>query len=312
MKVLVAEDDAVSRRILEVFLDKLGYEVVVSTNGAEALDLLQKPDAPRIAILDWMMPGTDGLEVCRQLRQRGAESYVYILLVTAKTQQQDIIEGLEGGADDYLTKPYNIHELKARLRAGLRVVELQAQLMAARDGFEFQATHDALTGLLNRQGILERLDTEMARAGRERKPVGIVMADLDHFKKINDAHGHLAGDAVLREAASRMRSAVRAYDHIGRYGGEEFLVVLPGCGEQGALQQAERLRVCVSESPIATPEAPFQATLSLGVACMEPGQNQTGLLQAADEALYRAKRNGRDRIEAATFSTSTSSKSTGS
>ena len=312
MKVLVAEDDAVSRRILEVFLDKLGYEVVVSTNGAEALDLLQKPDAPRIAILDWMMPGTDGLEVCRQLRQRGAESYVYILLVTAKTQQQDIIEGLEGGADDYLTKPYNIHELKARLRAGLRVVELQAQLMAARDGFEFQATHDALTGLLNRQGILERLDTEMARAGRERKPVGIVMADLDHFKKINDAHGHLAGDAVLREAASRMRSAVRAYDHIGRYGGEEFLVVLPGCGEQGALQQAERLRVCVSESPIATPGAPFQATLSLGVACMEPGQNQTGLLQAADEALYRAKRNGRDRIEAATFSTSTSSKSTGS
>ena len=299
MKVLIAEDDAVSRRILEVFLEKLGYEVVVATNGAEALEVLQKPESPRVAILDWMMPGTDGLEVCRQIRQRGPESYVYVLLVTAKTQQQDIIEGLEGGADDYLTKPYNIHELRARLRAGLRIVELQAQLMEARDGFQFQATHDSLTGLLNRQGILERLDTELARAGRDQKSVGIVMADLDHFKKVNDTHGHLAGDAVLREAASRMRTAVRVYDHIGRYGGEEFLVVLPGCSEEGMVQQAERLRACVSQSPIATPEAPLQVTLSLGAACAAPGMNQMDLLRAADEALYRAKRNGRDRIEVA-------------
>ena len=307
MKVLIAEDDAVSRRILEVFLERLGYEVVVATNGAEALDVLQRPAAPRMVILDWMMPGTDGLEVCRQLRRRGPESYVYILLVTAKTQQQDIIDGLEGGADDYLTKPYNIHELKARLRAGLRVVELQAQLMEARDGFQFQAIHDLLTGLLNRQGILERLNAELARAGRDQKPVSIVMADLDHFKKINDAHGHLAGDAVLREAASRMRSAVRVYDDIGRYGGEEFLVVLPGCAEEGALQQAERLRACISESPIVTPEALLAVTLSLGVACGVPGQDQRSLLLAADEALYRAKRNGRDRIEAAAFSESTGS-----
>lgn len=304
MKVLIAEDDAVSRRILEVFLEKLGYEVVVTTNGAEALEALQKPEAPRMAILDWMMPGTDGMEVCRQIRQRGPESYVYVLLVTAKTQQQDIIDGLEGGADDYLTKPYNIYELKARLRAGLRVVELQAQLMEARDGFQFQATHDVLTGLLNRQGILEQLDTELARASRDQRQIGIVMSDLDYFKKINDAHGHLAGDAVLRQVASRMRSVVRVYDHIGRYGGEEFLVVLPGCAEEGALHQAERLRACVSASPIVTSEARFPVTLSLGVASAAPGQNQMDLLRVADEALYRAKRNGRDRIEMATFSES--------
>ena len=307
MKVLIAEDDAVSRRILEVFLDKLGYEVIVATNGAEALELLRKPDAPRVAILDWMMPGTDGLEVCRQIRRRGAESYVYILMVTAKTQQQDIIDGLEGGADDYLTKPYNIHELKARLRAGLRVVELQAQLMEARDGFRFQATHDALTGLLNRQGILEQLDTELARSSRDGKPVAIAIADLDHFKRINDTHGHLAGDAVLREAARRMRAAVRVYDYIGRYGGEEFLVVLPGCDGEGMQQQAERLRTCVGGSPIVTAEAPLAVTLSVGVACADPGKNQMELLQAADEALYRAKRNGRDRIEAAVFSESAGS-----
>ena len=307
MKVLIAEDDAVSRRVLEVFLYKLGYEVVVTTNGAEALEALQKPASPRIAILDWMMPGTDGLEVCRQLRQRSAEAYVYVLLVTAKTQQQDIIEGLEGGADDYLTKPYNIHELRARLRAGLRVVELQRQLMESRDGFQFQAIHDFLTGLLNRQGILGRLDAELARAVREKNSVGIVMADLDHFRKINDTHGHLAGDAVLREAANRLRAAVRAYDHVGRYGGEEFLAVLPGCSEEGLLRQAERLRACVSESPIVTPEAPLQITLSLGVRCAAPGETQTDVLRSADEALYRAKRNGRDRIELAVFSESTGS-----
>lgn len=304
MKVLIAEDDAVSRRILEAFLGKLGYEVVVTTNGAEALERLRQPAAPRVAILDWMMPGTDGLEVCRQIRKRGPESYVYVLLVTSKAQRQDIVEGLEGGADDYLTKPYNIHELKARLRAGLRIVELQTQLLEARDGFQFQATHDSLTGLMNRQGILERLDKELARAARQQSPVSIAMADLDHFKKINDTHGHLAGDAVLREAASRMRASVRVYDHIGRYGGEEFLVVLPGCPEEGAVQQGERLRACVSASPIVTPEGPVRVTLSLGVASAGPDQTQMELLQAADDALYRAKRNGRDRIETAAFSRS--------
>ena len=302
MKVLIAEDDAVSRHILEVFLDKLGYEVVVARDGAEALEMLQNPGAPRMAILDWMMPGKDGLEVCRQLRQRGPESYVYILLVTAKAQEQDIVEGLESGADDYLTKPYSIHGLKARLRAGLRIVELQAQLIEARDNFQFQATHDSLTGLWNRHGILERLDTELARAGRDKTSVGIVMADLDHFKKINDTYGHLAGDSVLREVASRMRSAIRAYDHVGRYGGEEFLVVLPGCAEEGALRQGERLRACFNESPIVTSEAPLQVTLSLGVACAGLGQDKRDLLLAADEALYRAKRNGRDRIELAVAS----------
>ena len=302
MKVLIAEDDAVSRRILEVFLDKLGYEVVVARDGTEALEMLQNPGAPRVAILDWMMPGTDGLEVCRQLRQRGPESYVYILLVTAKAQEQDIVEGLESGADDYLTKPYNIHGLKARLRAGFRIVELQAQLIEARDNFQFQATHDSLTGLWNRQGILERLDTELARAGRDKTSVGIMMADLDHFKRINDTYGHLAGDSVLREVASRMRSGIRAYDHVGRYGGEEFLGVLPGCAEAGALRQAERLRACFNESPIVTSETPLQVTLSLGVACAGLGQDKRDLLLAADEALYRAKRNGRDCIELAAAS----------
>jgi len=297
MKILIAEDETISRRILEVFLDTLGYEAVVATNGQEALEMLQGSAAPRLAILDWMMPQMDGIDVCRELRKRGPEHYVYVLLVTAKTQQQDIVEGLEAGADDYLVKPYSIHELRARLRAGLRIVELQAQLMQARDNFEFQATHDSLTGIWNREGIVQVLNRELARSDRQNNSVSIVMADLDHFKKINDTYGHLTGDCVLREAANRMRANSRVYDHVGRYGGEEFLVVLPGCSEEGALLQAERLRSCISETPIVTPEAPLRVTLSLGVACAGPRLEQKELLAAADQALYRAKRNGRDRVE---------------
>ncbi len=299
MRILVAEDDPLSRHLLEAFLVKWGYEVIVAADGVEARRVLQHDNAPNLALLDWMMPGTDGVEICREVRKRAAEPYTYILLVTAKGQKQDILEGLEAGADDYLAKPFDPQELRARLRVGRRILELQEQLIQAREELRAQATHDPLTGLWNRTAILETLQRELDRAERQRTPVAVFMADLDHFKQINDTYGHLAGDAVLREVSRRMRTTIRSYDAIGRYGGEEFLIVTPGCDVTTALKLAERVRSCVSREPIDVAGGTFSATLSLGVAASSEAGDADQLVRDADAALYRAKNAGRNRVELA-------------
>ncbi len=299
MRILVAEDDPISRHLLEAFLVKWGYEVIVAADGVEARRVLQHDNAPNLALLDWMMPGTDGVEICREVRKRAAEPYTYILLVTAKGQKQDILEGLEAGADDYLAKPFDPQELRARLRVGRRILELQEQLIQAREELRAQATHDPLTGLWNRTAILETLQRELDRAERQRTPVAVFMADLDHFKQINDTYGHLAGDAVLREVSRRMRTTIRSYDAIGRYGGEEFLIVTPGCDVTTALKLAERVRSCVSREPIDVAGGTFPATLSLGVAASSEAGDADQLVRDADAALYRAKNAGRNRVELA-------------
>ena len=299
MRVLIAEDDSISRRVLETFLVKWGYEVLVARDGSEAWALLQDESAPTLAILDWMMPGMDGVEICQRVRKRASQPYVYLLLLTAKGGKQDIVEALEGGADDYLTKPFDAAELKARLRAATRILDLQQQLISARDSLRIQATHDPLTGLWNRSGIFEIMRREIERAQREKTSLGVLMTDIDHFKRINDTHGHLAGDAVLREVASRLLHAVRPYDSVGRYGGEEFLIIVPGCNVDSAIRQAERLRGSIGGEPIALGSGESTlVTLSLGIAATADLSTDSNLLlQVADAALYRAKRNGRNRIE---------------
>jgi len=299
MNVLIADDDVVSRRLLQVSLGQAGYQVETAANGAEALRALQESDRHRLAVLDWMMPEMDGVEVCRAVRKLAREPYIYIILLTAKERQNDIVEGLEAGADDYITKPFDLHELKARLRAGNRILELQEQLVSARDELRVRATHDSLTGLWNRGAILETLKNEMARSVRESTQLSIILADIDYFKRVNDTHGHQAGDAVLREVARRMQASVRVYDSVGRYGGEEFLIVSPGCGLSEAVNQAERLRRSVAAEEISVPGGQrLAATMSFGVATITPELKEHGdLLRAADEALYIAKKNGRNRVE---------------
>jgi two-component system cell cycle response regulator len=301
VRVLIADDDNVNRRILESFLEKWGYEVQAATDGDEAWQMLQAEDAPRLVILDWMMPGLDGAQVCREVRKRNERAYTYILLLTAKFQKKDILEGLEAGADDYLTKPFDSAELRARLRTGRRILELQEELLQARDRLQYQASHDSMTGIWNHAAILEILNAEMARSRREDLSLGIVMLDLDHFKDVNDRYGHLAGDSVLREAARRMRARLRPYDTIGRYGGEEFLIVFPGCDRDCAMRQAERLRLAISEAPMDVPEGKIPITVSLGVSLVHGKDNLevAELMRATDLALYRAKELGRDRVEAA-------------
>lgn len=301
MKALVADDDPVARRLLQSLLRKWGYEVIVAQDGAEAWQALQAEHSPRLALLDWMMPGKDGVEVCREARKRVAQPYVYMLLLTSKDNKRDVIDGLESGADDYLTKPFHPEELEARIRVGRRILDLEDNLVAAREALQFKATHDALTGLWNRAAILDILSRELPRALREGGSLGVLLADLDHFKLVNDTHGHLTGDEVLRETARRLTGAVRVYDAVGRYGGEEFLILIPGCDATATRDRAEHLRGALGNRPFENAGSEIRLTLSVGAVSSGEWREAApdALLRAADAALYRAKSAGRDRVEMA-------------
>jgi two-component system, cell cycle response regulator len=295
-RVLVAEDDAMFRRILQSWLENWGYQVTLAGDGARAWEILQREFPPQLLILDWMMPAINGLELCRKVRERNQVPYQYILLATAKDGKQDLVRGLEAGADDYLTKPFDRSELQARLRACNRILTLQDGQIQAQELLRFQATHDQLTGVLNRAEIMETLRRELGRAARARTATGLLILDIDHFKNINDTYGHLTGDAVLKEVTQRMIRAVRGYDSVGRYGGEEFLIVLPGCTRDQIDQGAERVRSAVDDGPILLNESKVSVTVSIGAAVIANGSvSDTEMLAAADNALYRAKAIGRNR-----------------
>ena len=304
MKILIADDDPVSSRLLDRLLVKWGYEVIAAHDGTEAWEVLQAENAPRVALLDWIMPGIDGLEICRRVRARSGQPYVYIMLLTANDKVGNLVEGLESGADDYLTKPFHPQELRARLRVGLRMLDLESRLVEARESLRFKASHDSLTTIWNRGAIIEMLERELSRARRDGSSVGILLADIDHFKRVNDTRGHLVGDEVLRAVTGRLKGEVRSYDSVGRYGGEEFLILLPGCDNPKLTAKAERLVKVVEHSSIGTSTGTVAVTISIGgIASGDcPHADVNKLLLAADTALYRAKVSGRNRSEMALLS----------
>jgi diguanylate cyclase (GGDEF)-like protein len=298
MKVLVADDEPTSRRLLASSLSRWGYDVVLANDGEQASKILLSPDSPKMAVLDWLMPGIEGAQLCQDIRRNKPEPYTYILLLTGKRDQNDVIAGLEAGADDYVRKPFDPAELKVRLRTGKRILYLQDQLISAREALRDKATRDQLTGIWNRAAILDILNSELQRAGREGGSLGIVIADLDHFKQVNDTFGHPMGDEVLRKVAQTLSGATRRYDSVGRIGGEEFLVVLPGCDEVNTMSHAERLRTAVAR--IVLESAPtIHPTISAGAAVFDRYHSFEALelIQAADAALYVAKNAGRNRVE---------------
>lgn len=294
-KVLIAEDDPVSSRILEKSVKKWGFDVLLSKDGGEAWKAFQNQEI-RIAILDWMMPKIDGVELCRRIRKEKREKYTYIILLTAKGRREDVVEGLSNGADDYIIKPFNPMELNARLQTGRRIIELENQLIDSQKKLKELATRDSLTNLWNRRTILQLLDEELNRSQRENNPLGIIMIDVDDFKKINDTCGHLIGDMALRSVALALKKSVRHYDKIGRYGGDEFLIVLPNCTLDNVKKIAERLRLDVFAKKVKSKAGSLQISISLGGSSTEtrPKIGADKLIISSDKALYEAKNKGRN------------------
>jgi diguanylate cyclase (GGDEF)-like protein len=307
VKILIADDEPVSRLLMQRTLLKFGYEVLHAENGRQAADILAEGNGPRLALIDWMMPEVDGPALCRLLRGNQRDgSYVYILLLTSRQDHEDIVAGLEAGADDYITKPVHPAELKARLHTGRRILSLEDRLVKAREEMRFKATHDSLTTLWNRASILSLVRGELHRSARHATPTSILLCDIDHFKQINDKYGHLTGDVVLEEAAKRLISAVRAYDAVGRYGGEEFLISLSDCDENGLRARAEDIHRAIAGRPIETGSGSVSISISIGATTCtgsEPGeQSLERMLAQADAALYQAKAAGRARTVFASVS----------
>ena len=296
MRILIADDEPVSLRMLEKILLRAGYEVTAVQNGRAALEELCRPEGPRLAMLDWVMPELDGPAVCREVRKKRGQQHVHLVLLTSKDSKQDIVTGLESGADDYLIKPFDPAELKARLHTGLRILHLEDSLMEAREEMRYKATHDSLTSLLNRGTIVDLLASELTRTRREDGCTIAVLGDLDHFKLVNDTYGHLVGDEVLREVGRRLLGSVRSYDFVGRYGGEEFLLVLNNCDSKMALERAEEIRGAVCWTPISTTQGSLPVTLSTGVIASRGRRLETveEFLCEVDRALYSAKAAGRN------------------
>lgn len=303
MKVLVADDSPTMRRLLQSTLEEWGYEVVEAHDGEQALKILSSDDPPPIAILDWVMPKLTGPELCSRVRGRKSGTYTYILLLTAKAQHQDLIEGMGAGADDYIVKPFDRPEMEVRLRAGRRIVDLQTELMQAQEALREQATRDSLTRCWNRFSLFDILAREILRCYRENKPLGVIMLDLDHFKRVNDTYGHVCGDEVLKQLVKRVEGAMRSYDAIGRYGGEEFICVLSGCGEEVVRGHAERIRAAVEAQPVEWMKHKVKITSSFGAVAGIPtaGMTPDQLIRMADESLYQSKRGGRNRVSFASY-----------
>lgn len=305
--ILLAEDDPVTRMLMTRFLKKAGYEVDAVANGAEALERMTRRYYP-ILVTDWEMPGMDGVALCKAVRKMQLDGYVYALLLTARDAKEHIIAGLEAGADDYLVKPVHEAELIARLNAGRRILALEHSLRVANQRNRMLSITDALTGAYNRRYLMEQLPREVERCRRYAYPLSVVMFDIDHFKLVNDAKGHAAGDEVLQQFVARVQRSIRLNsDWIARYGGEEFLMVLPETDFRSGMFVAEKIRELIATSPFLIRMGDIPVTASFGVAATASSGpdlllKAESLLKSADMYLYQSKQAGRNRTTGAELS----------
>lgn len=304
MKILLAEDIAVTRKLVKKVLENGGYEVIEAGDGQEAWEIFQKEkEKIGVALIDWSMPRLNGLQLCKKIKATKIPGYIYVIFLTGKVDMDNVVEGLESGADDYLTKPFDKRELIARINVGERFVQLHQKLREANHKLHILSITDGLTRILNRRALLERLEEELYRASRENAFFSLVMLDIDHFKRVNDKYGHQAGDKVLVEVVNRVKSKLRPYDIIGRYGGEEFLVGILGADKEMGIKKAEDFRRCIDEKEFVYNGKKLKISISLGVSCQKIRAAKNNIPQLlddltkkADDALYRAKETGRNRV----------------
>lgn len=300
LRVLVAEDEPTQRLMLARTLGRAGYQVDVARDGVEALERLREGDYAML-VTDWHMPGLDGAALCREIRYASLAHYVYIVILTGQTEGADVVSGLDAGADDYVRKTAEPIELLARLAAGSRIVRLERSLRAAQARIELLSVIDPLLPLYNRRYLANELEREIRRARRYKRPFSLVIADIDHFKIVNDTHGHPVGDEVLQKFADMLLSRLRTTDWAARFGGEEFVVVLPETDLGGAIAVAGKLRAACAANPLETTAGAIALTASFGVATLgeepdAPGEAAELLLRTADHALYQSKSGGRNRV----------------
>ncbi len=300
ISILIVEDSPTQALRLQFILQEQGYQIAVARDGKEGLALLQKRFFP-IVITDWVMPEMDGFKFCQAVRGQEFPGYVYIILLTAKDSKNDIIAGLEAGADDYLIKPVDEAELSARLNTAKRIIKLEYSLRKRNEEIARLSITDPLTKAYNRRYLNDHLPAAVKRSLRYDHPISIVICDIDHFKNVNDTHGHQAGDRVLEKFARSIRQCIRdEVDWLVRYGGEEFLIVLPETDMDGAHRAAERYRLLISRTPVPAGDESISITASFGVASVSPSEENReltmeSLIEAADECMYRAKNEGRNR-----------------
>jgi two-component system cell cycle response regulator len=294
--VLLVEDSLVVRTVVRQHLAQHGYRVVEVEDGAGAMPALRE-HRPDVVLMDIEMPVMDGFQILEAVKADPDLCDTPVVFLTAREGTDDLVEALQRGAHDYLRKPFEVPELIARVRAAARVKALQDELRVRNAELELMAGTDALTGLWNRRHMQDELEAAARAASRHGHPLSVLMLDIDHFKFVNDEHGHPAGDAVLCGVADRIRQAVRGEDVAGRWGGEEFLAVLPWTDRLGAATVAERLRAAIAKDPVRDAEMSIAVTVSVGMATAHPGELVDTVVARADEALYRAKERGRNRIE---------------
>lgn len=290
--VLIADDDKDARILLELYLKKFNYRIFNASNGIEALEIIKNNEIS-IALVDWMMPGITGIELCEQIRKLDLNRYVYLIMVTGRSEKEDTIEALHMGADDYIVKPFTFQELKVRISAAERVLKLENRLKEAYQKLYDESIHDVLTGTLNRRTLMNRISDTF---GKFNADIGIIIVDIDDFKKINDKYGHLIGDDVLREFSTIVSQGLRKSDFVGRYGGEEFLIVLPGLDLKESCKVAERIRLSLESEVFNFGGISLKLTASFGVTVLRKGDDIKTSLQRADDALYDAKKSGKNRV----------------
>ncbi len=289
MKVLIADDDVVTQLLLQDILSRWGYETLVAADGLQAMQLVGDNPDLQLFIVDWSMPWLDGLELCKRLKS--GNRFIYFMMISSRNGMEHMVHAMEQGVDDFVAKPFAAEEIIARLKVGQRIIEQERKL-------SFYAQNDALTGIWNRRMVMALFESEWSRAQRDGSSLGLMFLDLDHFKKINDNEGHLVGDDVLKHFCATVKQQLRAYDHMGRYGGEEFVLLLPHTSLLDANMVAERVRTAVAQQPARLASGnKLYYSVSIGVTTSQSGDKEINdMIRRADAGTYRAKALGRNRV----------------